>query len=46
LFAEAVKGNGRPSADGVDGIKSLAVAIAVKKTATSGQSVRVEYGGF
>jgi 1,5-anhydro-D-fructose reductase (1,5-anhydro-D-mannitol-forming) len=46
LFAEAVKGNGRPSADGVDGIKSLAVAMAVKKAATSGQSVRVEYGGF
>lgn len=46
LFAEAVKGNGRPSADGVDGIKSLAVAMAVKEAATSGQSVRVNYGDF
>jgi len=46
LFAEAVKGNGRPSADGVDGIKSLAVAMAVKEAATSGQSVRVNYGGL
>jgi len=45
LFVEAVKGNGRPSADGVDGIKSLAVAMAVKESATSGKSVRVNYGG-
>ena len=45
LFAEAVNGNGRPSADGVDGVKSLAVAMAVKEAATSGRSVRVNYGG-
>lgn len=46
LFVEAVKGNGKPSADGIDGVKSLAVAMAVKEAATSGQSVRVNYGGM
>lgn len=46
LFARAVKGDGRPSADGVDGVKSLAVAMAVKEAATSGQFVRVNYGGL
>ena len=46
LFSGAVEGDGRPSADGIDGVKSLAVAMAVKESATSGQSVRVEYGGL
>ncbi len=45
LFVDAVDGNGRPSADGVDGIKSLAVALAVKKAADSGTRVSVDYGG-
>ena len=36
---------GAPSADGIDGIKSLAVASAVAKAATSGARVAVDYGG-
>ncbi|MES0883859.1 Gfo/Idh/MocA family protein [Roseibium sp. SCP14] len=46
LFTGAVAGNGRPSADGVDGVKSLAVALAVREAAQSGKAVRVDYGGF
>ena len=45
LFADAVKGVGRPSADGVDGIKSLAVALAVKQAAETGRRVSVDYRG-
>jgi 1,5-anhydro-D-fructose reductase (1,5-anhydro-D-mannitol-forming) len=45
LFAEAVAGKGAPSADGIDGIKSLAVASAVAKAATGGGRVAVDYGG-
>jgi 1,5-anhydro-D-fructose reductase (1,5-anhydro-D-mannitol-forming) len=46
LFAEAVAGRGRPSADGVDGVKSLAVAMAVGDAARTGRAVRVNYEGF
>ncbi len=46
LFAEAAAGEGSPSADGVDGVKSLAVALAVRAAARSGQAVRVDYGGI
>jgi 1,5-anhydro-D-fructose reductase (1,5-anhydro-D-mannitol-forming) len=46
LFAEAVAGRGRPSADGVDGVKSLAVAMAVREAARTGRAVRVGYEGF
>jgi 1,5-anhydro-D-fructose reductase (1,5-anhydro-D-mannitol-forming) len=46
LFADAVKGKGRPSADGVDGVKSLAVALAVREAAQQGRAVRVDYGGM
>lgn len=46
LFAEAVSGKGAPSADGVDGVKSLAVASAVAKAATTGTRVTVDYGGI
>ena len=46
LFCGAVKGSGRPSADGIDGIKSLAVAMAVRDAAQTGQKVRLDYGGF
>lgn len=45
LFQDAVNGTGRPSADGVDGIKSLAVALAVKKAADTGARTPVDYGG-
>ncbi len=46
LFTNAVRGTGRASADGVDGIKSLAVAHAVREAAKTGGTVRVDYGGF
>lgn len=44
LFMEAVAGKGSPAATGEDGIKSLAVALAVKDAATSGRRVTVDYG--
>ncbi|WP_269583293.1 Gfo/Idh/MocA family protein [Roseibium sp. Sym1] len=46
LFRGAVAGKGAPSADGVDGIKSLAVALAVREAAQSGRAVAVDYGGY
>ena len=46
LFAEAMAGRGRPSADGIDGVKSLAVAMAVREAARTGRAVRVDYQGF
>ena len=46
LFGDAVAGRGRPSADGVDGVKSLAVALAVREAAQTGRAVRVNYEGF
>ncbi len=45
LFTDAVAGKGAPAADGIDGIKSLAVASAVAEAATSGRRVTVDYGG-
>ena len=44
-FANALPGQAAPSATGIDGIKSLAVAAAVKDAATTGQRVTVDYGG-
>lgn len=44
-FVAACAGKGEPAATGIDGIKSLAVAAAVKKAATTGQRVAVDYGG-
>jgi 1,5-anhydro-D-fructose reductase (1,5-anhydro-D-mannitol-forming) len=46
LFAEAMAGRGRPSADGIDGVKSLAVALAVRAAAQTGRATRVDYEGF
>lgn len=46
LFAKACAGEGRPAADGVDGVKSLAVAAAVSKAAETGQRTAVDYGGL
>lgn len=45
LFEDAVAGRGRPSADGIDGVKSLAVAMAVSEAARSGRATAVDYGG-
>ncbi len=44
LFVEATEGRGRPAADGWDGVKSLAVALAVREAARTGRRVAVEYG--
>ena len=44
LFMDAVAGKGSPAASGDDGIKSLAVALAVKEAATTGRRVTVDYG--
>ncbi|KZM51800.1 Gfo/Idh/MocA family oxidoreductase [Labrenzia sp. OB1] len=46
LFKYAVQGSGPPAADGVDGVKSLAIALAVREAARSGRAVAVDYGGF
>jgi 1,5-anhydro-D-fructose reductase (1,5-anhydro-D-mannitol-forming) len=46
LFAEACAGKGRPAADGIDGVKSLAVAAAVAEAAKTGRRVTVDYGGI
>ncbi|RFU13629.1 gfo/Idh/MocA family oxidoreductase [Rhodobacteraceae bacterium W635] len=45
-FVAAVNGQGRPAADGVDGVKSLAVASAVAEAATMGRRTAVDYGGL
>ena len=46
LFADAVARRGRPAADGDDGVRSLAVALAVREAAQTGRAVRVDYEGF
>lgn len=43
-FIGAIAKTGRPAADGVDGIKSLAVALAVREAAQTGTRVTVNYG--
>jgi 1,5-anhydro-D-fructose reductase (1,5-anhydro-D-mannitol-forming) len=42
-FNEAVKGNGQPSATGEDGLKSLAVGLAVLESAKTGRQVKVRH---
>jgi 1,5-anhydro-D-fructose reductase (1,5-anhydro-D-mannitol-forming) len=44
-FCDAVAGRGAPAATGWDGVKSLAVAAAVRAAAASGARVMVDYGG-
>ena len=44
LFEAAVRGEGRPSADGWDGVKSLAVAVAVREAARTGSAQKIDYG--
>jgi 1,5-anhydro-D-fructose reductase (1,5-anhydro-D-mannitol-forming) len=43
-FNEAVQGRGQPFATGEDGIRSLAVGLAVQESAKTGQRVAVHYG--
>lgn len=43
-FVTAVAGRGQPAATGRDGVKSLAVALAVRDAAETGRRMRVNYG--
>ena len=43
-FLSAVDGSGSPAATGADGIKSLAVALAVREAGKTGKRVTVDYG--
>ena len=45
-FAAAMDGDGVPMASGEDGVRSLAVALALRQSAASGGVVAVDYGGF
>jgi 1,5-anhydro-D-fructose reductase (1,5-anhydro-D-mannitol-forming) len=45
-FRAAVAGDGEPAATGADGVKSLAVALAVREAAAHGVRVDVNYGDF
>jgi 1,5-anhydro-D-fructose reductase (1,5-anhydro-D-mannitol-forming) len=40
-FATAVRGDGRPIVDGVDGARAVAVALAVKEAAETGSTVAI-----
>jgi 1,5-anhydro-D-fructose reductase (1,5-anhydro-D-mannitol-forming) len=40
-FNEAIRDKGEPAATGVDGVRSLAVALAVRESAGTGRTVRV-----
>ncbi|MBC2774579.1 Gfo/Idh/MocA family oxidoreductase [Rhizobium sp. AQ_MP] len=44
-FHAAVAGDGEPAATGPDGVKSLAVALAVREAAARGVRIDVNYGG-
>ncbi len=44
-FYAAVAGAGAPAASGWDGVKSLAVALAVREAAQRGARIAVDYGG-
>jgi 1,5-anhydro-D-fructose reductase (1,5-anhydro-D-mannitol-forming) len=43
-FVAAIAGKDKPAATGWDGVKSLAVALAVRASAQSGQRITVDYG--
>ena len=45
LFESAARGEGVPAATGIDGVKSLAVALAVLQAADQGNRVSVDYYG-
>ncbi len=45
-FCAAVAGTGAPAASGLDGVKSLAVAQAVRDAAATGTRVTVNYGAL
>jgi 1,5-anhydro-D-fructose reductase (1,5-anhydro-D-mannitol-forming) len=40
-FNAAIRGEGEPAATGADGVRSLAVALAVREAAETGRTIRV-----
>jgi 1,5-anhydro-D-fructose reductase (1,5-anhydro-D-mannitol-forming) len=40
-FNAAVRGEGEPAASGPDGVRSLAVALAVRESAQTGRTIAV-----
>ena len=44
MFNAAARGEGEPAATGEDGVKSLAIALAVRESAATGRAVVVDYG--
>ena len=42
-FNAAARGEGEPAATGEDGVRSLAIALAVRESATEGRAVQVAY---
>lgn len=44
LFNAAVRGEGEPAATGEDGVRSLAIALAVRESAATGRAVAVAAG--
>ena len=45
-FVNAVAGEGTPAATGWDGVKSFAIAYAVREAALTGQRITLNYEGF
>jgi len=43
IFAGAVAGDGEPTASGADGVRSLAVALAIQQSVQTGQTIHVRY---
>lgn len=43
-FVASVDGSGKPAASGWDGVKSLAIAFAVREAAQTGQRTAINYG--
>jgi 1,5-anhydro-D-fructose reductase (1,5-anhydro-D-mannitol-forming) len=43
MFNEAVRGDGQPAATGEDGVRSLAIALAVRESVRTGCRVPVQY---
>jgi 1,5-anhydro-D-fructose reductase (1,5-anhydro-D-mannitol-forming) len=43
-FAAAIRGEGRPTATGIDGLRALQVAVAVEESLKSGQAVAIGDG--
>jgi 1,5-anhydro-D-fructose reductase (1,5-anhydro-D-mannitol-forming) len=45
-FVAAIPGKGRPAANGWDGVKSLAIALAIREAARTENRQHIDYGGM